>query len=204
MLKNNDHLAKLAASPLSSAPARSTQDQGFARPKVLVLAPFRNSAHAWVELLTTISQADAIENKARFDAEFSLPPGAVDKLVENPGNYSADHVETFKGNIDDSFRIGMKVTRKTVKLFSEFYSCDVIVASPLGLRTSIEKEKWVMILMMSRVELGADDFVRAQGLGLPVVHRGPHRRSNGRHADAKLGTRPGATVPVRLSPYSHV
>lgn len=141
MLKNNDHLAKLASTPTSTAPPRNTADQGFTRPKVLVLLPFRNSALVWVDLLTTLSQADTVENLDRFKFEFSLPEGAVDKLVENTANYPEDHVETFKGNIDDSFRLGMKVTRKTVKLFSEFYSCDVIVASPLGLRTSIEKEK---------------------------------------------------------------
>ena len=152
VLKNNEHLARVAAEPTSTAPPRNTQDQGFTRPKVLVLLPFRNSALAWVNLLTTISQADTVENKARFDSEFSLPEGAVDKLVENPGNYASDHVATFSGNIDDSFRLGMKMTRKTVKLFSEFYSCDVIVASPLGLRTSIEKEKYVS-LVRDREEL---------------------------------------------------
>lgn len=141
MLKNNDHLAKLAADPKSPAAPRNTADQGFTRPKVLVLLPFRNSALTWVNLLTSLSLADQVENKARFDSEFSLPEGAVDKLVDSPNNYTKDHVETFKGNIDDSFRLGMKVTRKSIKLFSEFYSCDIIVASPLGLRTSIEKEK---------------------------------------------------------------
>ncbi|KAL8280824.1 hypothetical protein RQP46_006828 [Phenoliferia psychrophenolica] len=141
VLKNNDHLAKLAADPKSAALPRNTADQGFTRPKVLILLPFRNSALTWVNLLTTLSLADQVENKARFDSEFSLPEGAVDKLVESPNNYTKDHVETFKGNIDDSFRLGMKVTRKSIKLFSEFYSCDIIVASPLGLRTSIEKEK---------------------------------------------------------------
>jgi len=35
----------------------------------------------------------------------------------------------------------MKMTRKSVKMFSEFYDSDAIIASPLGLRRSIEKEK---------------------------------------------------------------
>ena len=140
MLKNNDHLVK-AALPKLNVPARDTRDQGFTRPKVLILLPFRNSANVWIKHLTTLSVADTVENKARFDSEFSLPEGAVDKLVSTPENYKPDHVDTFSGNIDDSFRLGLKLTRKSIKLFSEFYSCDVIVASPLGLRTSIEKEK---------------------------------------------------------------
>lgn len=75
-------------------------------------------------------------------SEYGLPPGAVDKLTTaEPGMYPPDHVETFKGNIDDNFRVGIKITRKSVKTFSEFYGCDVIMASPLGLRQSIEKEK---------------------------------------------------------------
>lgn len=122
---------------------RDITDQGFTRPKVLILLPFRNSASIWIDLLTSISLADTLENKARFDSEFSLPEGAIDKLAQDADQYAADHVATFSGNIDDSFRLGLKVTRKSLKLFSEFYSCDIIVASPLGLRQSIEKEKLV-------------------------------------------------------------
>lgn len=73
-------------------------------------------------------------------SEYSLPEGAEDKLVANRDNYPQDHVETFRGNIDDSFRCGIKVTRKSAKMFAEFYQADVILASPLGLRTSIEKD----------------------------------------------------------------
>lgn len=66
----------------------------------------------------------------------------MDKLATaEPGTYPRDHVETFKGNMDDNFRVGIKLTRKSVKLFADFYACDVIIASPLGLRMSIEKDK---------------------------------------------------------------
>jgi U3 small nucleolar RNA-associated protein 25 len=111
---------------------------------VLVLLPFRSFALRWLEALTSHTPRPSfqIENHARFLSEYSLPPDATDKLVEaEPGTYPKDHVEMFKGNVDDSFRIGVKLTRKSVKLFSEFYGCDVIIASPLGLRMSIEKEK---------------------------------------------------------------
>lgn len=120
------------------------QDQGFTRPSVLLLLPFRNSAQRWISALTAHTPAPGwqVENHARFAREFGLPEGATDKLAEAPpGTYPADHVETFKGNVDDSFRLGVKITRKSVKLFAEFYGCDLIVASPLGLRMSIEKEK---------------------------------------------------------------
>ena len=83
-----------------------------------------------------------IEKQSRFMSEYGLPPGAVDKLDSaEPGTYPEDHVETFRGNVDDNFRLGIKLNRKSVKLFADFYGCDVIFASPLGLRMSIEKEK---------------------------------------------------------------
>ena len=73
----------------------------------------------------------------------------------DPGTYPVEHVETFKGNVDDNFRIGVKMTRKSVKLFTEFYGCDLIIASPLGLRRSIEKEKWVIAFVRwSTFDLG--------------------------------------------------
>lgn len=142
VLKNNDRISH--AKSTSCDPPEDVHDQGFTRPSVLFLLPFRSFALAWLNALIvhTPSPSFQIENHSRFLAEYSLPPDAVDKLATAPpGTYPSDHVEMFKGNVDDNFRLGIKMTRKSVKLFSDFYNCDVILASPLGLRMSIEKQK---------------------------------------------------------------
>ncbi|PIL35937.1 hypothetical protein GSI_01597 [Ganoderma sinense ZZ0214-1] len=142
ILKNNERISH--ATKAGNEPPEDVQDQGFTRPSVLILLPFRSFALRWVSALTahTPSSHYQVENNGRFQSEYGLPPGAVDKLANaDPGTYPRDHVEMFKGNVDDSFRLGVKITKKSVKLFAEFYGCDLIIASPLGLRMSIEKEK---------------------------------------------------------------
>lgn len=141
ILKDNERLAHAAASDSDELP--ELRDQGFTRPKVLILAPQRNSAKAWVDNLVALSGAQQVEQKSRFTREYSLPPGTVDKLADPAfaSKYPEDHRVTFAGNIDDNFRLGIKATRKTLKLYSPFFESDVIVASPLGLRLLIEKEK---------------------------------------------------------------
>jgi len=145
ILKNNERIAK-AAKLSPNEPLEDVQDQGFTRPSVLVILPFRSFALNWFRAITTHTSSlhYQIENQSRFLSEYGLPDGMVDKLLEaEPGVYPSDHVDMFKGNIDDNFRIGLKLTRKTLKMFAEFYGCDIILASPLGLRRSIEKEKYI-------------------------------------------------------------
>ena len=67
-----------------------------------------------------------MEDQSRFVSVYGLPAGAVDKLATAElGTHPSDHVETFKGNIDDNFRVGITMTRKSVKMFCEFYGRDV-------------------------------------------------------------------------------
>ncbi|KAG6335257.1 hypothetical protein ID866_3832 [Astraeus odoratus] len=142
ILKNSERISHAKNSSLD--PPEDIQDQGFTRPSVLILVPFRSYVIHWVNAMTshTPSSNFQVENHSRFLSEFGLPPNAVDKLATaEKGMYPDDHVETFSGNVDDNFRIGVKLTRKTIKLFAEFYGCDIVFASPLGLRMSIEKEK---------------------------------------------------------------
>ena len=153
-MKNNDRIA--AATAKSQDPPDDVRDQGFTRPSILVLVPFRNSALALLQAFldhftASISQTGdgeppksrgaQVHHYSRFISQYSLPPDAVDKLATaEPGVHPPDHVQTFSGNIDDNFKIGVKVMKKSVRLFEAFYGADLIVASPLGLRLAIEKE----------------------------------------------------------------
>ncbi|KAI0268848.1 digestive organ expansion factor [Gloeopeniophorella convolvens] len=160
VLKNNERLAH-AAKAGTPAP-EDVQDQGFTRPSVLVLLPFRSSAFKWLDALTAHTPAPAfqLENAARFRREFGLPEGAEDKYAGADADaYPRDHVETFRGNPDDNFRVGLKLTRKSVRLFTGFYASDIILASPLGLRTTFEKEKTLDFL--SSIEVLVVDQVEA-------------------------------------------
>ncbi|KAK7400801.1 hypothetical protein VNO78_12108 [Psophocarpus tetragonolobus] len=63
----------------------------------------------------------------------------------------------FCGNNEDDFMIGIKFTRKTIKLFSDFHTYDIIIASALCLVNKIEeagfnKEKDVDFLSSIEVD----------------------------------------------------
>ncbi|KAG5461459.1 MAG: hypothetical protein BJ554DRAFT_6342, partial [Olpidium bornovanus] len=131
VLKNT---SKISLAQAQDRDPGEIRDQGFTRPKVLILVPFKNGAKRVVDTIVALSGAEQVEQKKRFADEFGSPD------EEKDPSKPADYWDTFAGNIDDHFRIGIKFTRKTLKLYSRFYASDILVASPLGLRMIIGSE----------------------------------------------------------------
>ncbi|XP_053614063.1 U3 small nucleolar RNA-associated protein 25 homolog [Plodia interpunctella] len=115
------------------------RDQGLVRPKVLILVPFKNTAYKVVKTIMEIlvpKEAGQVVNKNRFEEDFTGEELIMPKKNPKPEDYEL----LFSGNTDDTFRLGMTLTKKTLKLYTDFYSSDIIVASPLGLRIIVGAE----------------------------------------------------------------
>ncbi|ODV86870.1 hypothetical protein CANARDRAFT_231056 [[Candida] arabinofermentans NRRL YB-2248] len=113
------------------------RDQGYTRPKILILAPTRNSAYEIIMKLIKLSNISIIDNLSKFKSQF-YDDFNVDDINDKKPN---DFKEFFKGNSNDFFIIGLKFTRKAIKLFSKLIESDIIIASPLGLKMHLEKNK---------------------------------------------------------------
>ncbi|KAK0256063.1 rRNA-binding ribosome biosynthesis protein utp25 [Friedmanniomyces endolithicus] len=135
VLKGRDRVLKNTARLAHSDEPETLdlRDQGFTRPKVLILVETRQMAHSYGQSIISLFRPEQVENRQRFDASFSAPVGDRDTMPEA-------YRELFGGNNDNSFLAAMKFTRKTLKFYSAFYASDIILASPLGLRRIIENE----------------------------------------------------------------
>lgn len=143
VLNHNLKLKMMASTDSKSAAIipDKYRDQGLFRTKVLMVVPFRESALRIVKILVSLLFPSAIGADAgassqqvmhykRFLDEFGGETLHFPKKNPKPEDYE----QTFAGNSDDTFRIGLTFTRKCIKLYSDFYSSDILIVSPLGLR----------------------------------------------------------------------
>lgn len=140
ILNHNTKLTKMAAvDPKSTVIVPDAyRDQGLFRTKVLIIAPFRDSAlrivNNFIDLLFPQTNGSTngtqIMHYKRFVDEFGGDSLHFPKKNPKPEDYE----QTFAGNSDDTFRIGISFTRKAMRLYTDFYSSDILIVSPLGLR----------------------------------------------------------------------
>ncbi|CAL8271524.1 unnamed protein product [Merluccius merluccius] len=121
-------------------PQDEPRDQGLTRPKALILVPFRDAAlrvtQTLIGLMESKDKKMDVSNKKRFKEEYGEEADDKPPKVQKPEDYRA----TFSGNVDDHFRIGISILRRSLRLYAPFYSSDIIIASPLGLRTLLGAE----------------------------------------------------------------
>ncbi|KIV91335.1 hypothetical protein PV10_05883 [Exophiala mesophila] len=126
VLKNN---SKLSAQ--SNGEILDLRDQGFTRPKVLIMVPTKQACVRFVDSIVKLSEPDQQENKSRFLETYTQDDS--DEWLDKPEDFR----QLFGGNHEEDFRIGLKFTRKTIKYFAGFYNSDIIIGSPLGLMRTI-------------------------------------------------------------------
>jgi U3 small nucleolar RNA-associated protein 25 len=137
------------------------RDRGLNRARVLILAPTRHVAYAFMHALVACLRPRQLGNIQRFEDEFG--PSASDGTVsEDPTTLLVppfepvpekeadtpraqhwrskprDYRAAMKGNIDDDFRLGVRMARRSIHFFADFMDSDVIVASPLGLQRVLD------------------------------------------------------------------
>jgi len=117
------------------------RDQGFCRAQTLILAPIRNTAYDIISKLGVLWRTGEagrqVQNWQRFEDEFGKPEVSdpeEEALREGRDKRPSEFKRLFRDNSDDCFRLGIKFSRKSMKLFADFYSADLIIASPLGLK----------------------------------------------------------------------
>ncbi|XP_019428789.1 PREDICTED: U3 small nucleolar RNA-associated protein 25 [Lupinus angustifolius] len=144
--KNDAKLTKVG----ETADIDRFRDQGFTRPKVLILLPLASIVYRVVKRLIQLTPSvykANVEHMDRFATKFGSEEheGQKENDLEaddaKPQNLSkpSDFEALFSGNNEDDFMMGIKFTRKTIKLFSDFHTSDIIVASALCLANKIEE-----------------------------------------------------------------
>ncbi|EDW01909.1 GH21695 [Drosophila grimshawi] len=145
ILRNNEKIAGLVKYPnqplCDVAIPDSLRDQGLKRMKALILLPFRESALKTVQIMASLlfpkqkgqNATPPIAKYDRFLNDFSGNTIYFPKTNPKPFDYE----QTFSGNTDDNFKLGIRFTKKSMSLYTDISGSDILIASPLALRMMI-------------------------------------------------------------------
>ena len=131
--------------------SKITPDQGYTRAKILILCPFRNNVYQIMESIQQHlgQERTKIINYEKFLFEYG-PQQEHQESEKLNDKKPKDWKYIFQNNVDDDFKIGIQFNLGNgqdvgqgrgcnIRMYSDFYQSDLIIASPLGLRLIMEK-----------------------------------------------------------------
>ncbi|KAK6018797.1 hypothetical protein OSTOST_15590, partial [Ostertagia ostertagi] len=133
----------------------ASRDQGFVRPTVLILCPFKKDAYDIVERLERLifgKNKVSTWSRDRFHTEFKSEPAPTFKT-----RICEEYKELITGNNDDCFRVGIAISKKVLKLFEAFDKSDIILCSPLGLRMILDGDAGRESHLISNIQIAVVD-----------------------------------------------
>ncbi|KAK5969784.1 Digestive organ expansion factor [Trichostrongylus colubriformis] len=133
----------------------ASRDQGFVRPTVLILCPFKKDAFDIVERLERLifgKNKVSTWSRDRFHSEFRSEPAPAFK-----SRMCEEYKELITGNNDDCFRVGIAISKKVLKLFEAFDKSDIILCSPLGLRMILDGDAGKESHLISNIQIAVVD-----------------------------------------------
>ena len=131
---------------------------------MLILCPFRGSAMAYVDMIRSVLGGNTtLSNLEKFVGEYGLPVDEDERRsnLKKPDDWRL----LFDGqNVDDDFKMGIQVNPGHgkgagadkgvyLRLYSDFYHSDIVLASPLGIRLLIENKGKAERDFLSSVEV---------------------------------------------------
>ncbi|KAK0416059.1 hypothetical protein QR680_012271 [Steinernema hermaphroditum] len=189
VIGNKKRLDDLREKTITDEDIESARDQGLARPKVLIMCPFRKYAHRVVQILKKLMFGEGsksnVDKSARFEQEF----GDNGFRIHENRKVSDEFRELMKGNVDDCFRVGISVAKKALKLFTPFEESDIILCSPIGLRMIIgeESEKHHEHDFLASIELAivdhADIFLMQNWEHITTLFESLHKKPESLNVD---------------------
>jgi len=147
---------------LDASLAAAIKDQGFTRPRVLILCPFRGSVATCIEMLKEIYGPNtSVSKEEKLQDEFMQKTEEDENEMKGTGSGAGaggaerskpeDWKALFNQNVDDDFKLGIQIHPSqgigsgaekgvNIRLFCDFFQSDIILASPLGLRLLVESD----------------------------------------------------------------
>ncbi|KJH53084.1 hypothetical protein DICVIV_00769 [Dictyocaulus viviparus] len=157
IITNNRKLNMASAkSEVNDELIESTRDQGFVRPTVLILCPFKKDAYDIVSRLERLFFGKDAKvttwSRERFHNEFKSEVAPVFKT-----KLSEEFKDLISGNNDDCFRVGIALSKKILKLYEAFEKSDLILCSPLGLRMILDGDAGKESHLISNIQIAVVD-----------------------------------------------